>query len=105
MHLLAAFGLLGASTFDLVYVRGGLLLYAIKMLHDTEVLCDKARAGEQDVLTHALTSLLNFLQTFVRVIQLVADAKGREKRRGEGEKDEGEGEEGEAEDGEARRRR
>jgi FtsH-binding integral membrane protein len=74
------------SAFDAVYIRGGLVLYALKTAYDTAVMRAEIEAtvdkGEQaDVLNLALTQMLNFLQLLIRVVTILADAKKSSKKR------------------------
>lgn len=79
-YLLARLGWIDDLTFDLLYIRGGLVIYAMKVLVDTEIICDKARAGDWDVLGQAIGTLLNFLEVFIRVLEMLAVSK-RDKRK------------------------
>lgn len=61
--------------FDLIYIQFGLVFYCFKILYDTEVMCANAKAGQMDVIGDALTSLLNILQMFIRVIDILVTIK------------------------------
>ena len=74
-HLLARLGLASAGVFDAVYVRGGMVLYALKTAYDTAVMVGEIEQGDDDVLGHALTQLLNFLHLFIRAITILADSR------------------------------
>jgi hypothetical protein len=79
-QVLAAFGFQRVG--DLVYVRGGLVLYTFKTYVDTAEMAVKIEAGDDDVISHALNHLYNFLHMFIRIITLLGEAK-----KGEAEKE------------------
>ena len=78
-YLFARLGWIGYQSFDLVYVRGGLVLYAAKTGYDTQLIMEKFDRGDHDVVQQALTMALNFLHLFIRVITILADSKKKKK--------------------------
>jgi hypothetical protein len=81
-YALSRFGFASDAVFDAVYVRAGLVLYSLKVWYDTTRLVDEIESSSDvDVLNLALSAMLNFLQIFIRVIQLVASMKKDERKR------------------------
>ena len=81
--ILARLGIISESAFSAVYVKGGLILYCLKVGADTNVLIERAKLGNYDVVNAACNVMLNFLHLFIRVITILGDIKKREKRRQE----------------------
>ena len=81
-YLLARFGLASDAVFDAVYIKLGLVLYSLKVWFDTYAMVGEIESSSDvDVLNLALSALLNFLQIFIRVIQLLASMKKDERKR------------------------
>lgn len=70
-----------AGLYDLE-LYGGLMIFSGYVLFDTQMIIEKAGAGDFDEVKHALDLFLNLLQIFVRIlIILIKNAqKGEEKK-------------------------
>jgi hypothetical protein len=80
-YILARMGVVADKVFDAVYVKAGLVLYALKTWYDTYVMASEIESSDDpDVLNLALNQLLNFLQIFIRVVSLLADAKKKKEK-------------------------
>ena len=67
------------ESFDLIYVRGGLVAFVLKVGVDVQIIIEKAESGDRDVVSHALTMVLNFLNIFIRVIVQLAKLSKKKK--------------------------
>lgn len=76
-YVLARFGMLSHEWFDLVYIRLGVLVYGVKVSLDARVIMDKYEEGDRDVVSHALTMMLNILHLFIRIIKILAKFKSK----------------------------
>ena len=73
------FGWTSHESFDLIYVRGGLVAFVLKVGVDVQLIIEKAENGDRDVVSHALTMVLNFLNIFIRVIVQLAGLSKKKK--------------------------
>ena len=71
------------ESFDLIYIRGGLVVFVLKTCFDVQGIIEKSESGDRDVVSHSLTMVLNFLNLFIRVITLLAKmaANGKKKKK------------------------
>jgi len=67
-----------------IYVRVGVLVYAVSTYMDTRKLAERVRTeGDCDVVGHAVTIVGNILNLFIRVVTLLAEQTAAEKQRKE----------------------
>jgi len=79
-YFFAALGLTAVvgGQFELIYIKFGLLLYCFKIAYETQVIVEKVeKENDRDVVSHALTMMLNFLHLFIRIIKILAKSKNR----------------------------
>lgn len=70
-----------------VYVRLGVLVYAVSTYMDTRKLAERVRAeGDCDVVGHAVTIVGNILNLFIRVITVLAEMSASQQQREEEKK-------------------
>jgi FtsH-binding integral membrane protein len=72
---------LRAETLFLVQLYGGLMVFSGYIVYDTQLMVEKAHAGQYDVAEHALQLWLDFVAVFVRVLIILlrnAEKKSRE---------------------------
>ena len=76
-YVLHYFGFIGHEMFDAIYIKLGLALFSVKVLYDTEVTMEAAKqqGSRFDVLHHAVSAVLNFLNMFIRIIKIYAEMK------------------------------
>jgi hypothetical protein len=60
---------------------GGLVLYAFKVMVDTDILLENARNGYMDVVGSACNTMMNILHLLIRVVKLLGDRERNKKRR------------------------
>lgn len=82
-YVLHYFGFMGHEMFDAIYIKFGLALFAVKVLYDTEVTMEEAvqQGNKFDVLNHAVSAVLNFLNMFIRILKILADMKKDKQRK------------------------
>lgn len=64
-----------------IVIYGGLLVFCGFVLYDTQMIIEKAHAGERDHLQHALDLLINFIAIFKRVAIIMANNNVQRERR------------------------
>ena len=79
--LFAWMGWISTHTFEDIYVKGGLVLYAFKVMVDTDILLENARNGYMDVVGSACNTMMNILHLLIRVVKLIGDREKDKKRR------------------------
>lgn len=69
------------NTFDLVNVRCGIALFAIKTAVDTQIIISKHDSEtDRDIVSHALTMMMNFLNLFVRIVRILGTMAAKAKK-------------------------
>ena len=79
--LFALMGLISNQAFEDIYVKGGLILYSLKVMVDTDILLENARKGYMDVVGSACNTMMNILHLLIRVVTLLGDLKKKKKNR------------------------
>lgn len=74
-------GWISMHTFDDIYIKGGLCLYAVKVMVDTDILLENARKGYLDVVGSACNTMINILHLLIRVLKILGDRERDKKRR------------------------
>ena len=81
-YVFARLGWTSYETFELVYVQMGLAFYCVKIAVDTQIIITKfEKENDNDVVSHALTMLLNILHVFIRLITIMAKEGSKKKTR------------------------
>lgn len=63
----------------------GLLVFCGYVLYDTQIIVEKAHAGDRDHLQHALELLIDFIAIFKRIAIIMAKNQAERQRRDDGE--------------------
>jgi hypothetical protein len=79
--LFALMGLISNQAFEDIYVKGGLILYSLKVMVDTDILLENARKGYMDVVGSACNTMMNILHLLIRVVTILGDLKKKKKNR------------------------
>ena len=54
-----------------IRLYGGLVLFSLYVLYDTQMLIEKADMGSDDFISHALELFLDFMSIFIRVLIII----------------------------------
>lgn len=85
MSLFSWFFGYGKAMFE-VELFGGLLLFCGYVIFDTQVIVEKASAGDYDYIRHSVDLFVDLVSIFIRILMIIArnkeeDRKNRKKRR------------------------
>ncbi|KAG1656476.1 hypothetical protein FOA52_005635 [Chlamydomonas sp. UWO 241] len=74
--------LFGASGITYPFeLYGGLLVFAVYILYDTQLIVERASAGEMDTVRHSLDLLVDLLAIFVRILIILLKRAEDDKRK------------------------
>ncbi|KAJ3310355.1 Bax inhibitor 1 [Boothiomyces sp. JEL0838] len=59
----------------------GLMIFSLFVIFDTQIMIAKAEAGSKLVLRHSLELFMDFIQLFVKLLQILLEKKEKKKRR------------------------
>merc|ERR1712086_14660 len=65
------FGYRMGGEFGMVYLMVGLFVACIYVIYDTQIIIERAEAGDKDVPTHTLTLFMDLFDLFVKIVQLL----------------------------------
>merc|ERR1712086_940704 len=65
------FGYRMGGEFGMIYLMVGLFVACIYVIYDTQIIIERAEAGDKDVPTHTLTLFMDLFDLFVKIVQLL----------------------------------
>ncbi|XP_031550679.1 probable Bax inhibitor 1 [Actinia tenebrosa] len=71
----------GSFFFYQIHLYGGLLLFSVFIIYDTQLIVEKHRQGDKDYVWHSLDLFLDFINIFRRIMIILAQNKESKKRR------------------------
>lgn len=63
--------LFGFSAFNLPYLLVGLFIASLYVIFDTQVIIERAEAGDKDVPTHTMKLFIDLFELFMKILQIL----------------------------------
>jgi len=80
-RLVSMFSLTRGAGFHSLYLYGGLVMFSLYVILHTSAIVARFKAGDEDVVAHALALFLDFAQIFIRILVILMEQKQKEERR------------------------
>jgi FtsH-binding integral membrane protein len=77
---------LGSRALNTINLYLGLFIFCAYVLYDTQIILEKAAAGNTDFVWHAVELFLDFINIFVRIVILLIESQDKDKKKKESRK-------------------